>query len=379
LASRELRPEAAVRKVFVLLSAVAFVGPAVAQQSYLVEVTAENVAIRGGPSEQMPETGMLFRGTHLTVHHEEPNGWLAVQAPPGQVSWVNHKYLDEPKEVIPRNAVIQSEGDIEIACGRAGHGKPLEIRRSKIPDQTIVLVIGKKAEFNNSWWYPISPPYDDFRYVPKVAVRTLSSQSAPGFVVRVPTQPSPSPVVPAEVRTAFEPSASIPTKPTPKAGKPADWPNHPLWQQAEAAERQSEYARAESLYLKLAAEMNQPGGDAELANLCYARLHAVREKHRPGTKPSSTPARNDLPPTNSSQWVGPGTLRSAGIKFDGRSSFALVNAKNEVKCYVLSSNEVDLERYRNTEVQILGTLSYPGDLRGVGVMTASKISVVRDK
>ena len=40
--------------------------------------------------------------------------------------------------------------------------------------------------------------------------------------------------------------------------------------------------------------MNQPGGDAELANLCYARVHAVREKQR-GTARGTDPDRRDLP------------------------------------------------------------------------------------
>jgi len=261
-------PEVAVRKSFVLFGFFIVVAPATAQQAYLVEVTADNVTVRSGPSEQMPETGMLFRGTKLVVDHEEPNGWLAVQPPRGQISWVNHKYLDEPRDIIPRNAVVQSEGDIEIACGRPGLGRPLEVRRTKISDQTIVQVIGKKVEFNNSFWYPIEPPCDDFRFVPKSAVRTLNGQSGPGFVVRSPTPVSTPPVLPTttvEARSSFEPATSIPNKPAPKPAKAADWPNHPLWQQAEQAERQGDYAKAESLYLKLAAEMTQPGGDAELA------------------------------------------------------------------------------------------------------------------
>jgi len=93
----------------------------------------------------------------------------------------------------------------------------------------------------------------------------------------------------------------------------------------------------------------------------------------------STPntGRNDLPP--SVQWIGPGQVRVAGFKFDGKTTYALIGPKGDVKCYVLSSSEVDLERYRSTDVQIQGTLTYPGDLRGIGVMTASKIQVVRDR
>jgi hypothetical protein len=366
---------------FVRSLSLVFVGlgctTAAAQPSpYLAEVLAPEVAIRSGPGDQMPETGSLARGARLIVDHEEGGLWLAVQPPRGQVSWVKHLFLKLPAPNAPDgiayNAVVQSEGEVEVAAGRPGFGKPLDVRRTRIPDQTIVLVIGKKVEHGGSFWYPIEPPDGDFRYVPKSAVRSIPGQAVASFVVRDPQPGS----VPPESRPAFGPVAAS----VPGGTKPADWPAHPLWHQAEQAERSGDHAGAEALYLKLAAEMNQSGGDPDLANLCYARVHAVREKQRAAQR-SATPAdtgRRDLPPPAGS-WIGPGALRIAGFRIESRPTYALVGPKSEVKCYAIAGPGVDLERFRGNEVELFGKVTYPGDLRGAGVVTVSRVQTARDR
>src|SRR5205823_4375316 len=104
------------------------------------------------------------------------------------------------------------------------------------------------------------------------------------FSVRV-TEPS-GPALAAGV-TPPGPVASIPGPGgvTPAGGgvtasKPAV--NHPLWTQAETAEREGRLADAEKAYFDLAALMNGNGGDHDVANLCYTRIHAIREKRRNG-------------------------------------------------------------------------------------------------
>src|SRR5688572_4529476 len=72
-----------------LVAALACAAPAAAQApQFLATVTATEVAVRSGPGDGMPETGTLPAGTTVIVHHEEPNGWLAIQPPRGSVSWV---------------------------------------------------------------------------------------------------------------------------------------------------------------------------------------------------------------------------------------------------------------------------------------------------
>jgi hypothetical protein len=362
-----------------LLIGVALVcaAPALAQTpQYIATVTANDVAIRGGPAETFAETGTLVRGASVIVHHEAENGWLAIQAPAGSLSWVNFAFVRviNSGEDYPRNGVIDVDtGTVTLSAGKYGLNNPLNVQRTTIPNGTIVQVVGTKVKLAESGvsWYPIVPPNDDFRYIPKSAVRIEKQASPAQYVVRSSkSEPAPS----GSGTPSFQPiAASVPNRPT-STVKPANWPNHPLWQQAEQSARNGDYTRAENLYLKLAAEMNQAGGDAELANLCYARVHAVREKQR-GQRASQSAAAS----RTGEQWTGPGVLRVAGFRLSNRPTFALVGSKGEVMCYAVAGPGVELERYRGYEVELFGPLTHPGDLRGAGVMTATKARLARDR
>lgn len=353
--------------------ALALAAPAAAQPTaHLAEVTAESVTVRSGPGDKTPETGALFRGARVVVDHEQGDDWVAVQPPRGQVSWIKHLFLKPAgpqADGMAYNAIVTSEGEVEVAAGRPGSDQPLDVRMARVPDQTIVLVVGKPVKHNGSTWLPIEPPDGDFRYLPKSAVRILRAQPAQAFVVRGDPK-----AVPPESKPALEPAtASIPGG-SGAAVRPADWPNHPLWLQAEQAARQGDYARAETLYLRLAAEMNQVGGDAELANLCYARVHAVRERQR-GT-PRAEPGRRDPPAAG--QWVGPGVLRQTGLPaMSGRAVYAMDGPQGRPRCYAVAGSGVDLERFKGYEVQLYGELTYPGNLRGVGLLTVTRVQAAR--
>ena len=352
----------------------------------LAEITTDRVILRSGPSERMAGTGELFAGTRVVIDHEEPGGWLAIEPPPGQISWICHRNLGpiDPTQLslgdsLPRNAVVHAEPFAELAYGQAGLSEPLEVRRTKIPDQTIVLVIGRKVKHRDTFWYPIEPPAEDFRYIPKSSITPLT-QSGSSFVVRSPN---------SEVRdlgtvtaSASEPTATVSATPVNRTD--SDWPSHPLWKQAEDAARNQEFDRAEMLYLRLAGEMNKPGGDTDLANLCYTRIHSIREQQRGmPARPASTativkeadpiPTPTTASNTGMARWLGPGYLRVAGFMIADRKTYALVDDRDRVLCYALSSPKVDLDRYRGYRIELYGSITYPGDLRGAGIMTATGV------
>ena len=377
----------AVPRIFaclVLLGSVAFASAQTAP--FLAEVTAESVPLRSGPGDQMPDTGALFRGAKVVVDHEDGENWVAIQPPRGQVSWVKHLNLgpvDGQADVIPRNAIVHADPDAEIALGKPGLGRPLDVQRTRVPDQTIVLIIGNKVEHRGSQWYPIEPPDGDFRYVPKSALRFLSGQPSQSFVVRSP-KPEVIPLAatatvagtgtsaPAPLASISPPNGSGNTSP-----RGENWPNHPLWRQAEDADRRGDYAQAEQLYLKLASQMNQPGGDADLANLCYTRVHAVRERQRQtGGKPAPNPNGGAVQ-ASESRWAGPGILREAGFRFDRRTTYALVSPQGRVICYAIPGPGVNLDRFVKYEVELYGSVDFPGDLRGAGVMTCTQVRAAK--
>jgi hypothetical protein len=360
------------------------VGPLLAQSPpYKARITVDGVRVHSGPGEQMPETGMLDRGSEVEVDHEEPGGWLAIQPPRGQVSWIKHVHLgpvpDQSQDTLPRNMRVHAEPVAELAAGRPGLAKPLDVRRTRVPDGTIVMVIGPKVEHAGSYWYPIEPPFNDFRYLRRESVEAHGR--LPSVSVRSPQQqPQGLPAVTQLDRD----KSTLPGGATPAAMQQpmaTPWPNHPDWLQAEAAERDGDFHRAEQLYLRLAAEMNQPGGDPNLANLCYTRVHAAREKARNWSRPKKTTelssAAGTMAVSDSSRWSASGTLRAAGFRIDNQATFALVAGDGRVLAYAIAGPGVDLDRFRGYNVSLFGRFSTRPELRGIDLITATQVRYSR--
>ena len=377
------------RPALVGLAVVLFASHATAQQTpYRAVVSDPEVKVRAVPSDRLDDTGTLTRGTVVTVEKEEPNGWLAITAPYGSVSWIATQFIEDkaPDKPTPKNVFVDAEGEVTLAVGKAGEPQPLDIRRVKIPSGTGLMLIGPKVTFAGKTWYPIVPPAGDVRYIPRTAVQ-FEKPAANNFVVRVNENVTPAPSVGAPPSIGVGPIATVPgpgSDPAPAGGVVSSKPavNHPLWVQAEAAERENRLVDAEKAYFDLAALMNGPGGDHDVANLCYTRIHALRERKRTGgttTKPDtgSLPkedrgvrpgAPQALPPAAGSntntktdpaggekqEWVG--TLRISALTLDGidRKTYLLETAPGSVKGYVLAGPGVDLARYVGRRVSVFG-------------------------
>jgi hypothetical protein len=394
-----MRPAAVAGFVLALLptAAPAQTGP------YLGTVTDPEARLRAGPSDKFPETGTVRRGVRVVVDHEEPNGWLAVEAPQGQVSWVQWQFVEgfDPKRPTPQLVAVSlgaDEGEITLNPGRPDAPEPLlDIRRMKVPNGTALTTIGPKVTFGGKSWYPVTPPAGDFRYLPKTAVQ-FEKPANTSFVVRDTAPPGlpPAGVAPAAgIRTdapAFPPA----TPPKPVA-------NHPLWAQAEEAEKAGRLDEAEKLFFQLARVMNEPGGDHDVANLCYTRIHTLREKKRsggatgslppaapgtPATRPADsratllppvaddrtgparppvavTPASTTTPSPatpDSPAWTGPGTLTRSALALDGRRTYSLESSPGVVKVYVVGAQGTDLDRFANRKVDLYGTTHTRRDL-----------------
>ncbi len=361
---------------------------------YKAVVTDAEVKLRAGPSDQFPDTGTIPRGTEVVVEKEEGNGWLAVTAPHGSISWVATQFIQDldPDRATPKNVFVETEGEVTVAAGKVGLAQPLDIRRVKIPSGTTFVVIGPKATFAGKTWYPITPPAGDVRYLPKTAVK-FDRPANNNFVVRVnesvtPVPPGGSPSAPpatpagGALATIPGPGTITPATGGVTAGKPAV--NHPLWAQAETAERENRLADAEKAYFDLAAVMNAQGGDHDIASLCYTRIHMLREKKRnagganapppnvlrppakedrgvrPGTPVSLPPAAPpDRATDDRAQLSGTGVLRRSAMTPDGpnRALYALETSPGVVKMYVTAGQGVELERYLGKRVDVYGTAS----------------------
>jgi hypothetical protein len=238
----------------------------------------------------------------------------------------------------------------------------------------------------------------DYRYLPKSAVHPAGPANT-SFVVRDTAPPGLPPVTPPQPGGVL-PAAAVGIEP---AGKAVS--NHPLWAQADAAEKDGRFDDAERLFFQLARVMNEPGGDHDLANLCYTRIHAIRERKRTGNTgiaapPASipgpvartvelpkedratllpplrtdsktsapapaAPASKDLPPPaadGAARWSGVGMLTRSALALDGRRTYALESAPGVVRAYVVGGAGVDLERYANRRVDLYGTTHTRRDL-----------------
>jgi len=359
---------------------------------YLAVVADGGARLRAGPSDKFPETSTLPKGFQLLVDHEE-DGWLAVQDAPGRmnsVSWVQTQFINFDKNSPIPQLVEVDENGTTLRAGQIGLAQPLPIQKAKIPGGTILTVIGKGVDFDGKTWYPVVPPAGDFRYLPKQAV-TFQKSASTAFVVRD-TVPEKSLPAPLGTSGNSAPAALIPGPGSGEGttvGKPTV--QHPLWAQAEAAERDGRYDEAEKLFFQLARVMNESGGDHDLANLCYTRIHTLREKKRTGggfssstpttggtlppigapvrpsvgtnEKPAPTPA---LPPTDPKEdrgrWTAPGRLVRSALAIDGRRTYALESSPGVVATYVVAGQGVDLEKFVNKKVEVFGLSSTRRDL-----------------
>lgn len=370
------------------------------QPIYKAVVTDAEVKLRAGPSDSFPETGTLHKGAVVVVEKEETNGWLAVTSY-GSVSWIATQFVEDktPELPAPKKVFVSGEDEVTLAAGKVGLNEPLDIRRTKIPNGTTLVVLGPKVTLQKRTWYMIQSPPGDFRYLPKTAIQ-FEKPANNNFTVRVNETVTPLPA------GADSNSKTFPATPaggavaaiqgpgvTPASGggatvsKPTV--NHPLWAQAETAERENRLTDAEKLYFQLAEEMNRANGDHDIANLCYTRIHAIREKQRGArgagapssaasalrspspvkdevvARPSSNGDRSvkvgvpeALPPAadkaEQSEWQT-GTLKRSALTPDGPNrQLYLLEEQGSVKMYVAAGPGVDLDRYLGKRVNVLG-------------------------
>ncbi len=357
-------------------------------QSTLAVVKVGSVSVRCGPSEQMAVCGTLEQGAEVIAHHAEGSDWYAIQPPAGSLSWISQINVElkrkpgEAADTFPVDAVVNAldSGEVKIAAGMMGERKPLNVQRTKLPSGTIVRIVGPKVKIegddSQTGWYPILPPRDDFRYVPRSALELAGRSEKVNFVVKGQTEVKPS--APEGSPAAALPS---PTPPRSTAEVTGDWPNSQLWREAERARADGQYARAEELYLQLATASNK-AGDVKLANLCYERVHTVREQGR--TKSTSGSLRPDDPKTppivnvksEGKSLIGDGILRTVRFEYQGRKVYALTGSKGEVRLYLIADG-IELDRYVGKWLEIAGTVAYPKEFGGDGLLTGTRIETVK--
>lgn len=375
------------------LAVLIFVSPTTFGGEREAFVRGDETSLLAGPGSGMPETARLRRGTRLRIHHEEGD-YYAVQPPAGSISWVRAGYLQFVPErpggptVFPVAAVVDANGQARLKAGRVGDNRPLGVERTAVPDGTLLTIVGQKVEVEGIKWYPVVCPEDDFRYIARNTVE-LGSPVDSKFVVTLPNNG----VVPVAGSSPAGPVASIPGSAPPIGG---NW-NHPLWVEAQRAERAGEWDRAETVYLSLAREMNKPGGNEKLAEECYARVHDLREKRRrtnggrtsrvePNdttgdgvrrtsamTASTATPVKKETATDDRPRWEGPGMLYPSAMRVNSQKLYALQTTGDFVVTYAVPGPGVDLSTAVGKPVRLFGTVTPLTGYPGKTVMTVTKV------
>ena len=345
-------------------------------------ISVPEAEVRSGPSSSpnFYVTGKLRQGTKVHVQ-EEKNGWLAITPPPGSFSWISNLVIDRAG----RTAVVHADG-APVRIGSALGDQEPTIEQVKLARGTQVVLLGTAKD--GKWW-PIEPPPQEVRYIPKEAVRVTPA------VETVSNSPSPD----------GQKSSSW-TTPAAAAG-----PTSPTLQQAEQAEKAGQMADAIRLYEQAGQEVTNSNHD--LAMRCFSRAQCLREGktgsvppgYQPGVPAQATtgadprfapianytagsPAPGQLtgqgqaanygpPPVNPGplQSSGLGRLRRAGFFVDGKQAYVLENSQGRPQYYVTAQTSLNLEPYVNHMINLVGVAVYRGDLRS-NYMTASGVSQV---
>lgn len=366
--------------------------------AYLATVTDPGATLRAGPGQAFDATSTLHTGDSLLVDHEE-SGWLAVQDAPGKLyslSWVPMQFVNFDKnKPIPQNVVVEEE--VTLAPGLLGNAQPMmNFRRTKLPAGTILTVIGPKASLDGKSWYPVLPPSGDFRYIAKQMVK-YEKPANTSYTIRSgndtpPSSPPPAAITPVGSTIPPQPVAVVPAvggpPSLPVVGTPAvsssvsptpttPVSQNPIWLQAEAAEKDGRLTDAEKLYFKLAQTMNQqPDGDHDLANMCYTRIHGIREKMRttiattsprPLLSDPSQQTKTTVSTGGGNQrpdYVATGRLTRSALDVDGRKTYRLdgTSGSGDPLIYVVAGPGVDLDRYIGKQINVYGSSSTRKDL-----------------
>lgn len=329
-------------------------------------IDIDGVEVRSGPAMRYPAVGEFRKGDTVLVVREDEGGFLAIQPPPGSVSWVRQIHLGkvEMADGGKANVPVAVEG-AEVLAGSARDGKPTNRVTARLPKGTIVEVTGPAVRVDNASYCPITPPEGDLRWIPRTTVKGMAAVAAPP-----PYKPVDDPFT--VVGTGGKkPEAAPPAAAT----LPAVLTDHRLWAQASRAEKDGDYATARAQYARIYQDLWDQKADRDALVICfhrYTRCDEIVKKGAPA--PAPAPARSDARlPTGTSvsrssagdggKWSSPGYLQEMQmVKVDGQTLYALHDDRGQVMYYVTAASGLNLRTFNNRRVQLYGVVSERADL-----------------
>lgn len=135
---------------------------------YKAVVVKDDVLIRSGGNDDYYPTQRLKRDTVVTVHRQDPGGWLAIDPPEGSFSWIPARYVEQKSD----NSGIVTEDDIIVSVG-SEFGEESSVWQRKLAMGTKVRILGRQdldTPSGSRSMYKIAPPQRERRWIAGDAV-----------------------------------------------------------------------------------------------------------------------------------------------------------------------------------------------------------------
>jgi hypothetical protein len=324
-------------------------------------VDSDGVEVRSGHAMGFPAVGKLGKGDTVIIVREEETGFVAIQPPPGSVSWIKQIHLGkvEPGEGGKANVPVAVDG-AEVLAGSDKESKPTNRVTVRLPKGTIVETTGPAVRVDNASWYPITPPDGDLRWIPKTALRSasLSALAPPPPYER----PEKSPF------TATGGGRPDPAAKSAVAALPRVLTDHRLWAQASQAEKTNDYSSARSLYARIYQDLWDQHADRDAIVICYNRYTRCDEAVKKGETTSSrsesrSDARAPAAEAANGKWSSAGYLQELQKVFvDGQPVFSFQDDRGNVMYYVTGVSGINLRNYNSKRVQLYGSVAQRPEL-----------------
>jgi hypothetical protein len=137
---------------------------------YQAVVVKDDVLVRSGGNQDYYPTLRLKRDAVVTVHRQDPGGWLAIDPPEGSFSWIPARYVDRATPDADKGVV--TEDDIIIFVG-SEFGEESSVWQRKLANGTQVQILGEQQIETAAGlrsMYKIAPPFRERRWIAGDAV-----------------------------------------------------------------------------------------------------------------------------------------------------------------------------------------------------------------
>ncbi len=177
--------------------------PATDPMPYTAVVAAERLEVFDNASEQSYVVGAMSRGDTVRVRDATANGWLAIDAPPTTICWIEQSALERHAgragddghvvDVKPTSKAPGTRAWVSVAAADIRFGNPQARMpgppRSQLSQGTMVRLVDRPplkvgTGPTATVWYAIVPPPDLACYIRSEGIRKIESAPAPATEIR---------------------------------------------------------------------------------------------------------------------------------------------------------------------------------------------------